>query len=286
MSLNGFIPTIWSNKLLVQLEKAHKYGQSGVVNRDYEGEIRQAGDTVKINAVGPINLFDYNKNQDMTPPQELTEAQSVLEITQQKAFSFQVDDIDKAQGRPDVVSQAMQNASYAIRNEVDRFIAARMVEGASTSNTIGSTGTPKTISTATDAYDLLVDAKVKLDENNIPEEGRWIIVPPFFEGALLKDDRFVKAPNANGANALLNGQQRYAAGFSIMISNNVPHKADESYYRFFAGTSMAFSFAEQIVSIEAFRMEKRFADAVKGLHVYGGKVIRPEALVQLIVDRP
>lgn len=289
MALDRFIPTLWSNELLVSLKKAHIFGQPGVANRDYEGELRQAGDTVKINAIGPVSIGNYVKNTNISDPEELNDAQTTLEITEQKYFNFQVDDIDQVQQKPKVMGQAMQEAAYGLRNTADSFLAAALVAGLSSGNTIGTTGAPEAVSTATDAYELLVEMKVRLDMNNVPDSGRWAIVPPFFIGQMLKDNRFVSNIESVSREGLLNGSVGRAAGFDILTTNNTVYEntgAVGDYYYAFGGTSMALSFAEQIVQVEAYRPEKRFADAVKGLHVYGGKVIRPEALVGLIVDRP
>jgi N4-gp56 family major capsid protein len=289
MALDRFIPTLWSNELLVSLKKAHIFGQPNVANRDYEGELRQAGDTVKINAIGPVTIGNYVKNTNIDDPEELNDAQTTLQITEQKYFNFQVDDIDQVQQKPKVMGQAMQEAAYGLRNTADLFLASKLVEGLASGNTIGTTGAPETISTATDAYEMLVDMKVRLDMANVPDVGRWAVVPPFYIGQMLKDNRFVANIESVSREGLLNGSVGRAAGFEILTSNNIPFEgtgAVGEYYYVLAGTSMAFSFAEQIVEVEAYRPEKRFADAVKGLHVYGGKVIRPEALVGAIVDRP
>ena len=288
MALENFIKTVWSNELLVSLKKAHIFGQPGIANRDYEGEIKSGGDTVKINAIGTVTVGDYVKNSDITSPQELTDAQATLEITQQKYFNFQVDDVDKVQGNPRVMGQAMQESAYALRNTADKFLAGLLVSGLSTASTLGTTSSPKTVTTATDAYDNLINLKTMLDMANVPDEGRWAIMPSFYQGAMLKDERFVHDSTVTSTTALLNGKVGRAAGFDILISNNIPFEgtgAVGDYYYVFAGTSLALSFAEQIVDVEAYRPEKRFADAVKGLHVYGGKVVRPEALVGMIVDR-
>ena len=132
MSLDSFIPTIWSNELLVSLTKALIFGQPNVANRDYEGEIRAAGDTVKINAIGPVTIGNYTKNTNISDPEELNDAQTTLEITQQKYFNFQVDDIDRAQQTPQVMAQAMQESAYGLRNEADTFLAGLLAAASTT----------------------------------------------------------------------------------------------------------------------------------------------------------
>lgn len=281
MALN-FIPTVWAARLLVALNKALVYGQPGVVNRDYEGEIQDSGDTVKIASIGDVTVGDYVRNTDIANPEVLTDADQTLLIDQAKYFNFQVDDVDKAQIKVSVMDEAMRRSAYSLRDKSDQFIAAQYVN-VPTANTIGDDTTP-IVPTATTAYERLVDLGVLLDEANMPTEGRFCIVPSWFHGLLLKDDRFVKFGTPQQTQVLQNGQVGEAAGFSIMKSNNVPNTAGAKY-KIIAGTPMGFSYAEQVVKLETFRMEKRFADAVKGLHVYGGRLVRPTAWAVLTASK-
>lgn len=283
MAINNFIPTIWSAELLVSLKKSLVYGQEGVINRDYEGEISAVGDTVKISGIGAVTIIDYVKNGNLPDPEELTDNTRTLTITESKAFNFQVDDIDKAQQKPKVMQQAMEEAAYGLKNVADQFIAS-LAEGVAPQNTIGSTASPVVLANATEAYEYLVDLSTLLDEANVPEEGRFVVVPPFYEGYMLKDNRFVKSGVLPAETRLLNGMIGQAAGFNVLKSNNVPNTAGTAY-KIIAGYNGAISYAEQINDVEAYRPEKRFADAVKGLHLYGGKLIRPEGIAVLTVNR-
>jgi N4-gp56 family major capsid protein len=288
MAIDNFIPTVWSARLLQNLQKTLVYGQVGVINRDYEGEIRNAGDTVKINNIGRVSVGDYTKNTNMPDPETLTDDTRTLVIDQSKFFNFQVDDVDKIQQNPKLMDAAMQEAAYALRNAADQFIASHYVDAA---QKIGDDITP-VAPTKNDAYEYLVDLSVKLDEADVPEQGRFVILPPWYEGLMLKDDRFVKAGNLPSDQRLLNGVIGQAAGFTVLKSNNVPKVAADSTtgvqenYKIIAGHSIGWSFAEQATQVEAYRPEKRFADAVKGLHLYGCKVVRPEALAVLSAKRP
>jgi len=282
-AIDNFIPTLWSAELLVSLKKVLVYGQPAVVNTDYEGEISSKGDTVKINGIGTVTVGDYTKNSNIGDPEALTDNSRTLTITESKYFNFQVDDIDKAQQNATVMGQAMDEAAYALANTADSFIAGHYTDAAA-DNLIGSTGTPTAFTAVTEAYEKLVDLSVKLDEANVPTSGRYVVVPPWYEGLMLKDDRFVKAENMNQA-TLINGQVGRAAGFNVVKSNNVPNTSG-TLYRVIAGHPMAISYAEQVNDTEAYRPEKRFADAVKGLHMYGAKVVRPNALAVMTVNRP
>lgn len=286
MSLDNFIPEIWSARLLLRLEKAFRYAQAGVANRDWEGEIRERGDTVRINSIGPVTVFDYVKNTDMAAPEALSDAQTTLTITKQKAFNFAIDDIDRAQGSPAVMDAAMEEAAYGLRDGVDQFIAAQYVDIAS-ANFIGTDGAPKTdLGTAGKAYEYLVDLGVLLDENDVPEEGRWAVVPPWYHGQLAKDDRFVKSGTASGDVVLRNGVIGEAAGFTVLRSNNVPKTSPTVSHKVIAGHSVAWTFAQQVSEVEGYRPERRFADAVKGLLLYGAKLTRPDKVAVLFANKP
>ena len=280
MSINNFIPTVWSARLLMGLDKAHVYG--ALINRDYEGEIKEKGNTVKINSIGEVTIGDYVKNSDMSAPEELNGSPQVLEITQGKYFNFQLDDVDKAQQTPKLMDKAMNRSSYALNDVSDRYIASFYTDAAA-ANLIGSDASP-VVPTVSNAYDHLVDLGVKLDEANVPSDGRWVVIPAWFHGLLQKDSRFVAVGTSKSDEVLRNGRIGEAAGFTVHKSNNVPNIAGTKF-KIMAGHSLALSFAEQIVSVEAYRPEKRFADAVKGLHVYGGKTVVPQALAVLTANK-
>lgn len=282
MSLD-FIPTVWAARLLVALEKALVYGQTNVSNRDYEGDIRQAGNTVKIGSIGDVSIGDYIKDTDIGDPQVLSDEDQSLLIDQSKYFNFYVDSVDRAQQNVNVLDEAMRRSAWGLREKADAFLAAAMEAAVPTANKIGSTTTPK-VPTKDDAYEYLVDLGVLLDEADVPINGRFVVVPAWFHGLLLKDQRFVKAGTLRSDSALANGEVGEAAGFSILKSNNVPNTT-ATKYKIIAGHSIATAYVEQIVDLQTYKPEKRFGDAVKGLHVYGAKVVRPTALACLIANK-
>lgn len=282
MSLT-FIPTVWAARLLVALDKALVYGQHSVCNRDYEGEILKAGNTVKIASIGDVTIGDYTKNADINDPETLSDSEQTMLIDQAKYFNFGIDSIDRAQQNVNTLDEAMRRSAWALHEQADAYIAGVMDTGVPAGNKIGSTTTPK-IPTKDDAYEYLVDLGVFLDEGNVPTSGRFVIVPAWFHGLLLKDDRFVRSGTAAGEMRLANGEVGEAAGFRILKSNNVPNTTGTKY-KILAGHSIATSYAEQILDVQTFKPERRFGDAVKGLHVYGAKVIRPTALACLIASK-
>lgn len=273
-----FIPNVWAARLLTALENSLIYAQANVCGRAYEGEIRKAGNTVKIASIGNIQIGNYVKNTDISDPEVLTDSEQSLLIDQSKYFNFYVDSVDRAQQNVNVLDEAMRRAAYSLRNLADSFLAETMADDVPTGNTIGTVESPETPGVE-NAYEYLVDLGVKLDESNTPLEGRFVVIPAWYHGLLLKDDRFVNAGTATSAAALANGKVGEAAGFSILKSNNTP--VETGTYKIIAGHSIATSYAEQIVDVQTYKPEKRFGDAVKGLHLYGAKVVRPTSLAML-----
>jgi len=284
VSLDNLIPEIWHARLLSNLNKAFVFGQAGVVNRDYEGDISGVGDSVRINNIGRITVRNYVKNTDIVTPDDLQDAGQVLLIDQQKYFNFQVDDIDKVQQKPKVMDEAMSEAGTALADVTDQYIASLYTD-IDAGNAVASAGAPKTdLATAGKAYEHLVDLGVELDEANVPMDGRWVIVPPWYEGALQKDDRFVSFGTGANIGNLQNGIIGAAAGFSILKSNNV--STNGTTWRIMGGHRMAITLAVQITELEGYRPEKRFGDAMKGLEVWGAKVVRSNAAAVLYANRP
>ncbi|NEZ46504.1 P22 coat protein - protein 5 domain protein [Clostridium niameyense] len=273
MSVKNFIPQIWSARLLANLDKKLVYANA--VNRDYEGEIKKFGDTVKINQMGKVTVKDY-KNGKIDDPEELTSEQTLLTIDQAKYFNFKVDNVDKAQANITLVDKGMDRASYGVQDTIDQFIAA-LVKDAKIK--MGTSSKPIELTIA-NAYDILVDLGVKLDDNNVPRVGRFAILPPFYLGLLSKDPRFTKEYKIL-ENGLVEGAT--VAGFKLMMSNNVP--VSTSNYSIMAGIDMAISYAGQVTEVEAYRPEKSFADAMKGLYVFGAKVVQPDCLACLTVKQ-
>ena len=282
MSLT-FIPTVWAARLLTALEKALVYGQANVANRDYEGEIRDAGNTVKIASIGDVSIGDYTKDTDINEAEVLTDSEQSLVINQAKYFNFFVDSIDRAQQNVNVLDEAMRRSAWALRDAADGYLASIMTAAVLAGNTIGTDLSP-IVPTKDDAYEYLVDLGVLLDEANVPIEGRFVIVPAWYHGLLLKDDRFIKAGTAGSDRRLANGEVGEAAGFTILKSNNVPNASGDAD-KVVAGHAMATAYVEQVLDLQTYKPEKRFGDAVKGLHVYGAKVIRPTSLAMLIADK-
>lgn len=285
MAITTFIPELWTARLMYALEKSHV--ATNLVNRDYEGQIANQGDTVHINTIGAITVSNYTRNTDMTAPETLTTTDQTLVIDQAKAFNFQVDDVDKAQAAGDLVDTAMGRAGYALADVSDAYLLGIIAAGADTGNVIGTKAAPIDL-TSSNIYENIVKLRTIMDKANVPTSGRSIVIPPEAYALLLMDERFVKASDGGTANSvLLNGEVGRVAGFQVFMSNNVVTAADggsgsETYYQITAQVPSATTYAEQIVKTEAYRMEKRFADGVKGLHVYGAKVTDGKRIAKLL----
>jgi N4-gp56 family major capsid protein len=343
MAVDNFKPEVWNAGLLSILDKALVFGS--VANRNYEGDISEYGDTVHITDVDDVTIGDYTPNTDLADPEVLTTNEQLLVIDQAKSFHFYVDDVDARQVRNDgaLMDEAGRRAAFGLRDKVDTFLSGKVALSAG--NHLGVIDG----STVTNVYDkLVVPAGVALDEANVPEEMRWLIISPAAYGLLQLDSRFIEA-DKSGTTALHNGVVGMAGGFRILKSNNAFQanraitasiavattaktltgpvgtfsqgdigltvtgtniaasttiasvNADGSVATMdkagsaaasqtdtvisgggqlaYAGSTIATTYADQILKTVAYSPEKRFGDAVKGLHVYGAKVIRPEALV-------
>ena len=280
MAFSNFIPEIWSARLLEHMDKVHVY--ANLMNRDYEGDLKAYGDTVHINLLGEITINDYS-GSDISDPQELDSTQQNLVIDKAKYFNFMVKDIDNAQSNPKLVDAAMVRASYNMNDVIDQYLAGLLLAGVATDNVLYSDTTAVT-PTSANAYDYLVDLGVKLSECNVPMYGRWVVVPPWYHGLLLKDQRFVGNGTGYNQAVLQGGLVGEAAGFQIHLSNNVPNTSGTKY-KIIAGTNAAGAYAEQLVELEAYRVEKNFSDAVKGLHVYGAKVVHATGLAVITANK-
>ena len=254
MALDNFIPEIWSARLLKHLDEDLVFKQ--LVNTDYEGEIRNVGDTVRVNRIGDIVVGSYTKDGEIGAPQQLSGEQLVLTIDQFKYFNFYVDDIDAAQQNPKTMDDAMNRAAFALAKEVDEYIAGLYTKAGVKLDNSGA-GYQVSTSTSTgqkNPYDLVVDIVEQMDTHNIPGAGRWIVIPPWFHAALLKSEEYKLAFQ----DYKTTGEIPTIAGIRILTSNNLPTKkiSTVDFSVLLAGTNMAISFAQQLNKVEAYRPEK------------------------------
>jgi N4-gp56 family major capsid protein len=278
MAISNAIPKIWASSILGNIQAATIYSQPTIVNRDYEREITQMGDTVHITSVVAPGVRAYTKNGTITWD-TLSDADTSLVITQADYFAFKIDDIDKRQALPGFVAQATKETGQKLALTCDAFVATTIAAGVAAANKLGAISIDPTVPGG--AYDLIVQLRTVLAKANVPPAGWWAVVPPDLYALLLRDDRFIRV-DASGTDAgLRNGLVGKAAGFTIYESTQVPAAAGA--FTVLAGSPIATTLANQITETEFTRLENTFADGVKGLHVYGAKVIRPTALASAIV---
>ncbi len=263
MALTHFIPTVWSETLYRELDK--EYIAVKNCSRDYEGDIKNIGDMVNIIGLNPVSVFDYEKNVDMSSPEELSDTMRALVIDRAKAFNFVIDDIDIAQSTPKLMQEAMRLAASALSDEADKYIYS-LYTSASADQTIESSSF-----TSDTALDFLLGVHQKMMESNVPGNEEIILeVSPAVAAKIVKSKIIHGTSNEEELDKGCIGK---FLGFRVYVSNNIQRVGDK--YKCFARTKRAVAFAEQINEVEAYRPEKRFADAVKGLHLYGAKIVYP-----------
>lgn len=275
MAITNFIPEVWSASILEALRA--KLVFPSLCNRDYEGDIREAGDTVHITGYDDVTVKKYTRGTNITVDAVTDANKGTLTIDQSDYFAFKVNDLDKVQAKADLTGNFTNSAAYNMALNVEKYISDLMDKAA--------TAPAKTISVTTpsDAYLAVVEARKQLDKQNVPTEGRWIVVSPDFYALLLQDSRFIEGTEA-GHNTLLNGVVGSVSGFTVVESNNVPTVSGKpSKQSIIAGTNAATTFAQQVNKVEAMRMQDDFADMVRGLDLYGGLVVRPECLTKVVL---
>jgi hypothetical protein len=279
MAFAKFKPEIWSSLLLVALRKTLVY--SVFTNRDYEGEIAEAGDTVRITSLGRPTIGTYTPGVTKITPEQVADSQRTLVIDQAKFFAVSIDDVDKRQAKGGIMEQLKQEGAFGFADVVDQYIAS-FYTSIQAANQLGSI-VVNSATTPTDAYDkVLVPLKVKLDKANVANPGRSIVITPELHGCLLRDNRFVKVNEAGTTTGLRDGLVGRASGFDILLSNNAPNTTAQEF-AVIAGNNRAITFGEQINKVEAYRPQDSFSDAVKGLVLFGGKNVRPDSLASALV---
>lgn len=277
MSVQNFIPELWETQLLTNFRKNLVFGN--VVNRDYEGTIRNAGDTVHITTPSAISVNPYSGSVTYETP---ASTQQALLIDQKRYWAFQLEDVDQAQANVSTMQAYMSEAALALADDVDKHLASQYVSAGSTENTaqkINATSSPASM------YTLAVKAGQNLDEKNVPRGGRWMVVSPAGYAAMLRDAAFVHA-TAVADQLIRTGEVGSISGFTVYVSNNLVDSSNgaRTAVWFMYGSTAAITVADQLVKTEAMRLEDAFADGVRGLLLYGTKVVRPAALGAIKVD--
>lgn len=265
----GFIPEVFSKLLQAKFYSASVL--PAISNTDYEGEISGQGDKVHIRTVPAVSVADYTGSISYA---DLTTSTVELLIDQAKSYAFKIDDVLSAQGDIDMLAEASKDAAESMRIAVETDVLANVVTGAST---IGS----QTTITSSNILTNILDIAKELDELNIPEEGRFIVLPPSMISLLKQSELRQAYLTGDATSPLRNGQVGQVDRFTVYQSNMLYTPAsgtDATYTHVLAGHPKAITFASQFTNTETVRLESTFGDGVRGLKVYGRKVVTPDCL--------
>lgn len=271
MAITNFIPTIWSEHLLQYVD----YNRVAVnhCNRLFEGEIREKGNTVRICGLAGIAISDYQKNADIKSPNILNSVQNDLTIDQAKYFNFMIDDLDRTQSNPKVMEVALNTAASALASEADSYIYNLYTDAGKTLDIDDPT--------VDNIFDSILDAKTDFFYTSTSLDEIVLEVSPRVASLILKSK--VKYATDN-TDSFEKGYIGSIGGCKIYVSGNIIVEDEDNGYerhKCFLRTKRAIAFAEQFSEIEAYRPESRFADAVKGLYLFGAKVIVPSEFTVL-----
>ena len=278
MSLDALTPTLWAPAFLKPLYKSHVF--AGLTSKQYEGLISGYGDSVKINEIGAITINDYSKftttgsTSTAITWQALTAAQKMLVVDQAKYFSFAVDKVDITQNLPKPIEQGLEQAGYAMADTIDQYISELIADGS------GNIVTAATVS-AGSALSLVSTFARELDEQNVPQDGRFIVVPPFFHQDLAEaysgGISATAVPKEFTGGVIASGFVGQVYGFNVLMSNNCHTSSGTAIISAFHRDAVAY--VGQLTDIEYVQREDYFDRGVKGLYLFGAKVVRPGAIV-------
>lgn len=272
---NVFVPEIWSQKLNGMLNKNCVMLQC--VNRNYEGEIKNQGDTVKI--ITPANVTISTVTDSAITYSELAPTETDLIIDQKKFFAFKIGDVVQAQANQDIMNAHLQNAKTAIEEVQDSYLLAQHTN-VDAENIVGGT-TPVTLDKST-IYSHFVQLALKLKNSNALNNNQkpWVVINPTIEAYLLQSPEFISAYNV-ADETLREGAIGRIAGMDVLVSTNLTEVDDKFYV--LAGTNEAITFASQLAKVESLRDKDSFSDLVRGLYLYGAKTVQPKSLAKMIV---
>ena len=289
-----FLPSVYSKKVMNFFRKASVI--EAITNTDYAGEISSFGDSVKIIKEPVISVSDYTRNTDTTQPM-LTDQEITLVVDSAKAFKFIVDDIESNMSHVNFKEIASSSAAYALKDSYDAAVLATMFAGcsATTPNHIlgadsatdlaagvfDGSGAADLGASETDPLDLMARMARLLDEQNVPEEGRWFVASPdFYEVLGQSSSKLLSVDYNAGQGSIRNGlvSSGKLRGFDMYKSNNIAATSNAAG-KCLAGHISSTATANTILSTEVLRDQTSFGDIVRGLHVYGAKVLRDEAIV-------
>jgi len=286
----NFIPEIWSGKLIENFYDATVL--AAIANTDYEGEIKSMGDTVNIRTTPEITIKTYVKGQTLQV-ENPDKPKLQLVIDKGEYFACIEDDVDKVQSDIALMDTWSKDASERMKIKIDQRVLTDMLPDVAAANkggsagrisgniNLGTTGSPVAI-TKTNVLEYIVDMGTVLDEANAPEGNRFLIIPAKMAGMIKKSDLKDASLTGDSVSVLRNGRLGMIDRFTVYMSHNL--KVDTGgKFNLIAGHKMGFTFASQMTEMETIRSESTFGNIIRGLQVYGYKVVKPEALSTGIV---
>lgn len=278
MSYSTFIPKLWAAKILKNLNDKHIF--KNLVTTEFQEPLKSQGNSIVINSVGRPTIKTYDRNAAIDAPEYLNGSEQTIDITEEKYFNFLIPSIDKVQAKAALMGSYTEEGAWALADTMDDFVADLISGSVSTANQL--TGiTAGTGASDDNLYEACVDLCVALDKTNTPDSGRWIVIDPSLKGLLLKDPRFVSFGTGDNRKTIRTGEFGQLLNATVWVSNNLPKSSTNPIM--LAGYNGATAFVDQMRELEAFKPENQFGDALKELHVYGGKVIRPDNLARIVV---
>jgi hypothetical protein len=296
-----FIPALWSGKLAEKFYAATVFGE--ITNTDWQGEIKAMGDTVIINTIPTINIYTYTAGQslnyDVPTPATIT-----LTITKGKYFGVNVNDVLELQSKIKLMSTFTDDAAQQMKIQIDTDVLAGTFNQGSSYNmgvaagkisgafNLGSDTAPVTL-TAANILSNITSMSSVLDEANVPETDRWLIISPAERQLLMMSNLAQAQFMGDGSSMLRNGKIGMIDRFTVYVSNLIPRAAANfnwtggaqggtlKRHAIIAGHKYGITFASQITNVETLKNPNDFGSLVRGLNVYGYKVTQPDAVVLL-----
>jgi len=292
-----FIPELWSGKLLEKFYASTVFGM--IANTDWEGEIKQKGDTVHIRQRPDVTISDYEKG-DTIVYEDLESALVDLTVDYAKLFAFKIDKIDEKQADVKLMDIWAADAAEQMKIAIDKVVLGAVYTGAAATNqgatagkysvniNLGTEAAPLSID-KTNVLDLLVDLGTVLDEADVPESGRWVVLPPALCGKIKKSDLKDASVTGDGTSVLRNGRLGVIDRFTLFSSNHLTKVTDagtsKKSWQIIAGTNHAITFASQITEMDYLpKLERTFGSAMRGLNVFGFKVVKGDAMARACVE--
>lgn len=284
MAYDNFIPDVWATGIEHDLERICVFAED--CNRNWEGEVSEVGDVVRIHGVGKPTVYDLdrkNASADINGPEEVEDTSISLPIKKISYFNFMVGDIDKAQAIKGLMEALRKEASEALADKIDKYIASFAIDKqvmALHTQPLRLTA-DKAVEGEINVLHVLENAAQKLSENDVKNSTKKVVTvsPRFF--TLFR--RAYTGKDTDNSEMMANGQVGKYAGMIIKQSNNVATSANGSVDNIMLRTQRAIAFANPLTKVEAYRPEKKFADAIKGFELYDGCVARPKEIVNINV---